>query len=169
MATNEELLEVLKALKAHQKIVSCPSIPAQIPGSDSAVTIETGDTIGRCFSINVPTSGVVISARLLDFDDEGVQVDVYVFKEKIADIATDSPYAPTVAEGFTFLTELNFIPWTDQGVFRTSEIKNIGVGYSVPSGLLWFQAVTRGGITIAAGVPHCIQIDIDSDDPDWKE
>jgi hypothetical protein len=84
-------------------------------------------------------------------------------------VATDAPYAPTDAEGLRFLTELNFVSFTDQGAFRTSELRNMGIGYSAPSGLLWFQAVTRGTPTIAAGSPHQIQIDIDSDDPNWQE
>jgi hypothetical protein len=134
MTANLESVEQAILKWKSQKMVSCPSIPMAIPGSDSATALESGDTIGNCFSLRVPPSGQIVSATLYDFDAEGSQVDVFVFKEKIADVAVDAAYAPTDVEGLTFLTLLSFVSFTDQGAYKTSEINNIGKGYSVPCG-----------------------------------
>ncbi len=169
MTSSRELLEEIKKITSRGKTVSCPSIPMPIPGSDNATALESGDTIGYVFQLAVPTSGIIYSATLFDFDDEGTQVDLEIFKAKIADVAADAAFAPTDTEGLAFLTELSFVAFDDHGVFQTSELTNIGKAYTVTDGIFYIQAVTRSTPTIAAGVPHRVQIQILSDDPTWQE
>ncbi len=164
----EDIERAISNIRTTQ-IVTCPRMPAVIVGSDSATALESGDTIGEVFKIKVPKSGIIISATLFDFDDEGTQVDVEIFSAKIADVAVDAAYAPTDAEGLTFITKLGFVSFDDQGSFQTSELPNIGKAYSVPNGVFFIQAVTRATPTIAAGVPHRLQLQILSKDSTFKE
>lgn len=168
MPANLESVE--QAIKDYRvsEIVSCPDLPKAIPGSDTATALESGDTLGNVFSIKVPKSGIIISATFYDLDDEGSQVDLEIFKQGIADQAVDAAYAPTDAEMLTFLTELSFVDFDDQGTSQTSELTNIGKAYNAPSGLLYFQAVTRATPTIAAGSPPYIQLQILSTDSSFK-
>lgn len=169
MPSLNELLDEIKNLTSRGKTVSCPAEPGVLVGSDTGVALESGDTIGLVTKVAVPKSGILYSATLFDFDDEGTQVDFEIFKRPIADVATDAAFAPTDAEGFGFITELNFTVFDDHGLFQTSELTNIGKGYSAPEGYLYIQAVTRSTPTIAAGVPHRFQLQILSDDPEWIE
>ena len=164
----EELINAVRGIRT-TTIVSCPIVPAVIVGSDSATALESGDTVGLVFKLKVPKSGIICSATLFDFDDEGTQVDLEIFKASIVDVAVDAAYAPTDSEGLVFLTEINFFAFDDHGAFQTSEVRNVGKGYSVPDGLFYCQAVTRSTPTIAAGVPHRVQLQIQSFDPAFKE
>ena len=164
----EDVYQALKALGT-TTVVSCPISPSPIPGSDSATALESGDTVGNVFRLAVPKSGVIISATLFDYDDEGTQIDLEIYKARIADVAVDAAYAPTDIEGLTFVCELSFVSFDDHGVFQTSQLTNIGQAYTVSGGFLYFQAVTRSTPTIAAGVPHRIQLQIQSFDPTFKE
>ncbi len=168
MANTNELLEEIKKLTARTKTVSCPIEPMAIPGSDSATALESGDTVGKVFRLAAPPSGEIRSAILFDFDDEGTQVDLMIYKSPIVDVAVDAAYAPTDTEGLNFLTRLPFVVFDDHGAFQTAELTNIGKAYTVRDGFFYIQAVTRSTPTIAAGVPHRIQIQILSDDPTWR-
>lgn len=165
----ELLTEIRDLLKNTNKIVSCPVAPYAIPGSDNAVTIETGDTIGFVFKLAVPKSGEIRSALLLDRDDEGVQVDLEIFKQTIADAVADAAFAPTDVEGLSHVCELNFVSFDDHGLYQTSQITNIGMAYTAPEGFFHIQAINRGGITLPAGVPHKVQLHILSTDPTFEE
>jgi len=166
----DNLLDSVNGLLANgSRIVSCPLIPKVLKSSDTATTIESGDTLGLVTEIEVPPSGEIRSATFMDFDDEGVQVDVFVFKLSIADVAIDAAYAPTDTEGLQFITKLSFVSFTDQGLFQTSELTNIGKAYSAPEGKFYVQGVVRGGYTVAANSPARIQIQIAADDPTWQE
>ena len=169
LTTLTEGISIPKPVKVQTKVVSCPKSPMPIPGSETATELDSGDTLGTVFQLKVPTSGVIYSATLFDFDDEGIQIDLEIFKAGITDQATDAAFAPTDGEGRTFLTELAFSHFDDHGSFRTSELNNIGKAYSAPKGKLWIQAVTRGISNIAAGQAPRVQLQILSDDPDWNE
>lgn len=169
MLSTNELLDEIKKLTARTKTVSCPAVPVVVTASDTAVALESGDTLGLVFSIEVPPSGEIRSATLFDMDDKGIQTDLEIFKAPIVDQATDAAFAPTKVEGLTFLCELSFGSPDDHGLFQTFDITNIGKAYSVPSGKFYIQAVTRGTPTVTAGSPYRVQLQILSDDPTWQE
>jgi len=164
---SELLKETKKGFSLASKVVSCPSSPQIIVGSDSATALESGDTMGNVFQLKVPSSGIIYSATLFDYDDKGIQVDLEIFKDTIADVAVDAAFAPTDTEGLAFLTELNFVAFDDHGLFQTSEIFNIGKAYTAPKGAFYIQAVTRGTPTVTAGSPYRIQLQILSFDTNF--
>lgn len=169
MNSLNELLEQIKSLTSRGRVVSCPRFPMMIPGIVAADAFDADDCFGTVATIDVPPSGILYSATFFDLDDEGTQVDLEVFKEPIAQVASDAAFAPSDAEILTLVTELNFTTFDDHGGARTSEITNIGKAYTSPNGKLYIQAVTRSISTIAAGnMPH-FQLQILSDDPEWIE
>jgi hypothetical protein len=151
------------------KVVACPLVPALIAGSDTATALESGDTLGLVFPLSVPKSGVIISATLYDFDDKGITTDLMIYSARIADQATDAAYAPTDIEGLNFITCLTFAVPIDHGNFQTFELTNIGKAYSIPQGIFFCQAVTRGTPTVTAGSPYRVKLQIQSFDPSFKE
>ncbi len=150
------------------KIVSCPAEPIEIPGI-AAAAFDADDCLGTIMKIAVPKSGELRSATYLDLSDQGGQVDLEIYKRSIAQAASNAAYAPTDVESANFVTELNFVVFDDHGLFRTSEITNIGKGYTAPEGYFYIQAVNRGTNTIAAGALPRVQLQILSDDPTWQE
>ena len=165
----ELLTEIRDLLKNTNKIVSCPVAPYAIPGSDSATALESGDTIGNVFKLAVPKSGEIRSGFLLDRDDEGTQVDLAIFKQNVVDVAVDAAFAPTDIEGATKVCEMNFVSFDDDGVYQSSQVTNFGMAYTAPEGFFYIQAITRGTPTLAAGVPHKVQLQILSTDPTFEE
>ena len=165
----QEILDAIKAIKFN-KMVTCPlTYPLTLNGSDAATALESGDTLGFVTELRVPTSGIIYGATLYDFDDKGIATDLEIFTAPIANVAVDAAFAPTDAEMLNFLTELNFVAFDDQGGSQTSEIFNVGKGYSTPTGVLYLQGVTRGTPTVTAGSPYRVRLYIISDDPNWKE
>ncbi len=170
MGANFETIEAVLKTLGTTTIVSCPLLPTVITGSDAATALESGDTLGTVFEIVVPKRGVIISGTLFDFDNKGIQTDLAIFKKRIADVAVDAAYAPTDAEGLHFITLLKFVSPDAQGAnFQTFELTNIGKAYSVPNGVFYIQAITRGTPTVTAGSPYKVKLQIQSFDPTFKE
>ena len=165
----EEIVRLIRGGKVGTNTVSCPSTPAQIQGIVTGNALDAGDVFGNIFELEVPKSGVIQSATFYDFDDEGEQVDLEVFIGRITQIASDASWAPSDIDMLKFRTEIQFFTFDDHINSQTSEVKNIGKAYSAPQGKLFIQAVCRGTPNIAAGSLPRFQLQILSDDPNWKE
>jgi len=169
MVSQNELLEQIKNLVfAPKTIVSCPAVPMEIPGITAATELDAGDTLGYVITLAVPKSGVIYSATFFDLDDDGVQIDMEIFKSSIADVAFDALFAPTDDEILNFVTEIQFFAFDDHGSCRTSEVKNIGKAYNAPDGKFYIQHVTRGLSNIALNNMPRFQLQIQSFDPDFE-
>lgn len=165
----EDIEKAIKKLKFN-KIVSCPSVPLQIPGITATNTFSAGDAFGTLMVIEVPKSGEIRSATFWDLDYEKTQIDLEIFKHRITQIASEDPWAPSDIDMLHFVTELSFVSYDDHTNNATFELTNIGKAYTAPEGKFWIQAKCIGTPTIAnlASMPR-IQLQIDSDDPDWQE
>ena len=169
MISQNELLEQIKRLVfATKTIVSCPVVPMEIPGITAATELDAGDTLGTVMTLKVPKSGIIYSATFFDLDDDGIQVDLEIFKRKIADVAFDAAYAPSDAEMLHFLTEIAFFSFDDHINSQTSRVKGLNEAYTVPDGLFYIQGVTRGLSNIAANAMPRFQLQILSFDPDYE-
>jgi len=163
----DDIVTVIK-YQNYPRIAICPEVPVMIPGITAADALDANDCMGLIVVLKVPKSGIIQSALLVDPDDEGLQIDLEIFKAPIAQVANDAAFAPTDDESFNFVTEINFDTYNDHGVFQTAEVKNIGTAYNAPNGKFFIQAVTRGAHNIAAGASPRYQLQILSTDPDWK-
>ena len=162
-------IKISTSVKVQTKVVSCPAMPLTIPGIGAGVAYTAGDVMGTIFEIDVPPSGIIYSATLWDLDDENLQIDLEIFKNKPAQIADNAAWSPTDGSMLGFLTEIAFAGFDDHINSRTSEVNIIGKAYSVPNGKVYIQAVTRGAHNIAAGSEPRVQIQIISDDPNYQE
>src|SRR3990167_6106490 len=149
--------------------VSCPPLPIEIPGIAPADAFDADDCFGTIFRIAVPKRGEIRSATFWDMDDEGSQIDLFIFKENIPQIASDAGWAPTDEAMWPFVTLLQFATFTDSGTSRIAELVNIGKGYTAPDGYLYIQSVCRGTPNIAQAHMPRVQIQILSSDPEFKE
>jgi len=149
-------------------IISVPEYPIEIPGITPADALDIGDCMGLLIPLTVPKRGIIYSATLWDLDDEGLQIDLEVFKEPIVQIANDAPWSPTDTDMLKFVTEIAFFAFDDHINSQTSEVKNIGKAYTAPDGKFWIQAVARGASNIAAGSSPRFQLHILPLDPDWE-
>lgn len=160
---------VQNTVKVQTKVVTCPLEPIQIPGIGTGSAYEATDCMGTIFMVEVPTSGEIVSATFWDLDDEGLQTDFEIFKHEPRQTADNSNWAPTDEDLLKLVTELAFFAFDDHGGGRTSELKNIGKGYTAPEGKFYIQAIARGAQDIAAlNIPR-FQLQIRSDDPTWQE
>ena len=160
--------DLILKTKPQDRIYSCPELPIEIPGITPADALDANDCMGVQFPLKVPKRGIIYSATMWDLDDEGLQVDLEIFKEPIVQAANDAAFAPTDQDIMGFVTELNFVAFDDHGSCQTSEIKNIGKAYTAPKGIFWIQAVTRGAHNIAQAAMPRIQLHILPLDPDWS-
>ena len=165
---SEEIERAIREKKI-SKVVSCPSVPIQIDGITAADAFDAGDCFGKITEIRVPLSGIIYSATFWDFDDEGSQIDLEIFKASIIQTASDAAWDPTDVDMLKFVTELAFVAFDDHISSRTSELTNIGKAYTAPDGKFWIQAVCRGTPNIAATAIPRFQLQIIPDDPDWLE
>ena len=166
-ANLEDIEQAVKEIHI-PKVVSCPSKPIEIPGITAADIFDAGDCFGTIFEIAVPKSGEIRSAIFLDLDDEGSQVDLEIFKDSITQIASDAAWDLPSTELLRFVTELAFVAFDNHITCQSSDLTNIGKAYTAPGGKLYIQAVCRGTPTIAANKSPRVQLQISSDDPDWR-
>lgn len=161
-------ISLASPVRVETKTVSVPTNPVQIKGITPADALDVDDVMGNITIVKVPKSGVIYSATLWDIDDEGLQIDLEIFKENIVQIANDAAWDPSDSDILHFITEVAFVSFDDHISSQTSEVTNIGKAYTAPKGKLFIQAVARGASNIAAGKAPLFQLQILSDDPDWK-
>ena len=163
------ILETLKRILT-TSIVACPITPMRIPGVGVAIyggTAAIPECLGTIAQLRVPKRGIIVSATFFDLDDEGSQVDLEIFKALVTQNADNAAWTLSAANNPFFITEIAFFAFDDQIASQTSEVKNIGKGYTAPDGILYIQAITRATPTIA--VAPRFQLQIQSFDPDFEE
>jgi len=161
-------IKIKNSVKVATKTVSCPVRPVAIQGIATGSAYTALDCMGILTEVKVPKSGVILSATFWDLDDEGLQTDLLIFKERITQVADHDKYSPADFDTLDFVTEIAFFAFDDHDTMQLSEVNNIGKAYTAPHGKFWVQAIARGAQDIAAGSEPRFQLQILSDDPDWK-
>lgn len=162
-------ITVQNTVKVQTKVVSCPSLPKEIPGIGAGAE-GTLDCLGTLVTVEVPPTGTILSATYFDLDYEKSQVDLELFKHKITQVGDNVAWTLSDEDSLHFVHELSFFAFDDHIASATSEITNIGKAYTAPEGKFWIQAKLAGTAqTIAAGKSPRFQLQILSDDPDWQE
>ncbi len=172
MEAEKGLFERLEAIETAVKLpqsraIDCPASPIEIPGIVADNAFDANDCFGTMFIVDVPKSGIIYSATYWDMDDEGSQIDFFLFKATVTDTASDAAFAPTDSDLLNLVTILKFTTFTDSGTGQTAEITNIGKAYNAPAGKFYIKAVTRSTPNIAAGNMPRLQMQILSDDPNF--
>ena len=110
----------------------------------AAVAYTAADALGSKNSVRVPENGVIQTVVVQDRDSENGDFDIVFFKADIAGTADNAAFAPSDAE---LATVLGSVTVTGYKAFNTNSIAtvaNVGLGYWAPTGVLFFQCVTRG-------------------------
>ena len=122
----------------------------EVPGITAAAAHAAGDALGDKFTFDVPISGTITVAVLLDKDDEGIELDLVLFTNDFTATADDSAFAISDVDLENFLTTITFATFKNYANNQTSAAAALGLDYLAPKRKLWAQVVTRGASTIAA-------------------
>ena len=111
----------------------------------------SGDALGAKASFpNIPELGVIHSVMVIDRDSENVNLDIVLFRTDIAGTAANAAFDPTDAELSTLVGAVLVDTWKSFADNSMGVETNIGMPYWAPSGVLYFQCVTRGTPTYTA-------------------
>lgn len=148
---------------AGKPIQPCPPTPLKVPGIVAADALDANDAEGTKFIIDVPRSGIIYGAKMIDPDKESIETHLFMFSGNIVGTANDAAFAPSDTE-----MTLTFVGLWDFTTWETADTQAVSAGnltapsgpiaYVAPSEKLWCQLVTRGTPTIAAGKDPYIQL-----------
>lgn len=158
-ATQGEILRLLQDGATIQgRVFSTPLLT--VPNIGAGAAYAALEAMGTLLRVAVPKAGVIYSATLIDRDDEGVQIDFWVFQDQVADGSDNNAYAPSDTDLASFLTLISFSQFFDGNTGQVSVATPIDYAYTAPGGFLYFQAQSRGTPTIAAGSEPQLKVQI---------
>ena len=142
-----------------------------MPVARTAVFSPTGIGTGAAYadkdamgtvagSIIVPTQGTIETAKYFDLDDEGLQVDLWLFESAPADQTDNAAFSLTDAELQTVIDVISFASFSDAANGQFSIRRALGTCYTSPTGLIYFQLQARGALNIAASNLPAFQLEI---------
>jgi len=99
----------------------------------------------------VPKSGIIQSIRFYDLDDEGLNMELALFREDFTAQADNAAFVVADNELVKLAVGILIDTWRDYGNNQVGVEDNLGIAYRAPLSRLWGQWITRGGPTIAAG------------------
>lgn len=145
------ILKTLQDINAYLRAGSLfASEWAEVPGIAAADALDANDAVGTPFKIKVPRKGRILSAKLIDLDDDTLAFTAHVYGSEFAGAASDAAYSVNKAFGTAWATNIVFASSTDEGGFKALEALDVNAEYYAPSGYLWVQMSTTGTPTIAA-------------------
>ena len=125
--------------------------PLRPPGIAVAAAYADLDNIGQLFSVAVPASGIIQSAVYHDLDDEGLQVDLWMFTEQPQTLGADNAALVLPdTDNLKVLDVIQFTGFRDGNTGQISSQNGLGIAYVAPASRLWFQLQARGALNIAA-------------------
>ena len=133
------------------------------PGIVTGAAYADLDAIGTHFRFEVPVSGVIQTAIYYDLDDEGLQVDLWLFEDAIT-IQTDNSAVALIDQDLVkVIGRLQFIAFGDAANGQFSPLTSLGLAYVQPNRRMWAQLQARGALNIAAGNLPMFRLTILSD------
>ena len=131
-------------------------VEVEINGIVAAAAYSANDAFGDITTIPMPyPSGVIQWMMFLDLDDEGLEVDFMLCREKFTPTADNAAFAPADGDAGRrgcIMEWVAFATFTDLGAFQVSINRNLGIIYECADGKnLYCQGKSIGAPTIAAG------------------
>ena len=121
-------------------------------GLGTAAIYADLDAMGaRAVAVSVPASGALQGALMVDRDNEGLGLDMWIFNEKPADVTDNSALVVSDADLANVLDVVAFNSFKDANTGQVSIVSGIGTPYTAPDGVLWCLFQSRGAPTIAGG------------------
>lgn len=133
--------------------------PFPIPVTVFASAYASGDAFGVKFQLEVPVEGTISNVVFYDWDNEGIQKELWLFREDFADTADDSAWAPSDVD------LLNVVGVISIASFKSANANQIGqatpaLSYKLAEGRFYCKMVTRGADNIVAGQVPSIALTI---------
>ena len=86
-----------------------------------------------------------------DLDDEGLQVDLWIFHEMPQSLGADNAALVAVdMDNLKVVDVIQFTGFRDANASQVSTQNGLGIAYVAPRERLWFQLQARGALNIAA-------------------
>lgn len=118
-----------------------------------AAAYAAGDALGgRARFDNLPEHGTIMSVLIIDRADQGVAMDVVLFRDTFTATADNAPFDPADADLQNWVGTIVVVAgdWANWNTSQGATQDNIGLPYWAPAGTLYFQCVSRGAPTFAA-------------------
>lgn len=129
--------------------------------------LDDGDATGPKFKIRVPVSGIIQSAHLLDYADQGNQLDVALLSRDFTAASADAQFKILDPDLANVVKRLQFAVFHDNDDNQDSSLENIGKAYridpEVPGSKFGFfhaQGIAYGTPTYGAGNKPRIRLEI---------
>ena len=108
-------------------------------------------------AIAVPTKGIIQSAVYYDLDDEGLQVDLWLFEIAPANVTANSAFVVSDAQLLDVIDVIQFVGFRDANTGQVSTQNGLGIAYTASTGFIYALLQARGALNIAAGsLPHFV-------------
>ena len=86
--------KILKAIRLQRnQVFSTPYM--EVPGIGTGAVYAAGEAFGSKFHFNVPKRGVIQTVIMLDLDDEGIETELWLFRNDFTATADNSAFAIT--------------------------------------------------------------------------
>ncbi len=122
------------------------------PGIGTGAAYASLDAIGKPFWIAVPKNGVIYTARYFDRDDEGLQVDLILFRSMISMPTDNNALTLSNEENEQVLGRIEFnSTFSDFANNQYTQRGPLGIAYTAPAGKIVGQIQAKGALNIAAG------------------
>lgn len=133
-----------------------------VPGIGTGAVYATLDALGTQMVIPVPRSGLIQWAEWVDINNStAAEIDVIIYTQPQLTGADNAAFAPTVIEARSQIGFLSFVTFLTTGtVYKSCELRNLGITYIAPDGYLYFRAQVVGTPTIAAGLQPIFKVGI---------
>jgi hypothetical protein len=124
--------------------------PVTPPGLATGAAYQDLDALGQVFSFVVPPSGIIQSALYYDLDDEGLQVDLLLFRDSPVQQVDNAAVALVDTEVLKAFGRIQFTAFADLATGQFANVNNLGLAYAANGGRIWAIAQARGALNIAA-------------------
>lgn len=124
------------------------------PGIVTGAAYADLDAIGTgAMSFTVPPSGVIQSAIYFDHDDEGLQVDLWLFRAEPPAQTDNGAFVLSDAALDTVIDVIQFVGFRDANTGQVSIQNGLNIAYKLDgeADRIYGQVQARGALNIAAG------------------
>lgn len=142
--------QVLGLVSAGPKIYTAQRV---IPDIAAAAAFVSGDQFGGLGEFaTVPSNGIIRELRFLDFDDEGIDKQVWMFSSKVTLAADNAAFSLADQDLRPVIGIFAVSTWRDAVNGQIGLTSNTPCYYSLPAGsTIYFAVMTLGADNIAAG------------------
>lgn len=147
-----------KTVMVANRVAASPYVA--IPGIGTGSAYASGDAFGAKFTFDVPKSGVIEAAVLLDLDDEGIETELWLFDRDFDATADNAAFDPSDIDLLKLVAVISLTNFANAASNQVAINNGLNLPYTAAAGKLYCQCVTRGTPNIAANNIPLVQLRI---------